>query len=75
MNPFQIAMIGLAAVLVLSVIWTPLKELIKNLLSVIKPLKKTESYDDSSLEEIIGCWENLKQNSKLHGENLYLILI
>lgn len=67
MNPFQIAMIGLAAVLVLSVIWTPLKELIKNLLSVIKPLKKTESYDDSSLVEIIGCWENLKQNCDDRG--------
>ena len=36
MNPFQITMFGLAAVLVLSVAWTPLKEFAKKSLSIIK---------------------------------------
>ena len=63
MNPFQITMLGLAAVLVVSLVWTPVKDLLKKTVGVIKLPKKTKVYDkDSSLVEIIGCWENLKQS-------------
>ena len=67
MNPFQITMIGLAAALILSVVWTPLKQLIKSMTSLIKFPKKRKTHDDSSLVEIIGCWENLKQSCEDRG--------
>ncbi len=68
MNPFQITMLGLAAVLVVSLVWTPVKDLLKKAVGVIKLPKKTKVYDkDSSLVEIIGCWENLKQSCDDRG--------
>tara|TARA_Y100000996_G_scaffold414823_1_gene406938 strand:+ start:922 stop:1197 length:276 start_codon:yes stop_codon:yes gene_type:complete len=68
MNPFQITMLGLAAVLVVSLVWTPVKDLLKKTVGVIKLPKKTKVYDkDSSLVEIIGCWENLKQSCDDRG--------
>ena len=67
MNPFQITMFGLAAVLVLSVAWMPLKEFAKKSLSIIKFSKEASPHDDSSLVEIIGCWENLKKSCDDRG--------
>tara|TARA_Y100000992_G_scaffold295553_1_gene256613 strand:- start:1455 stop:1709 length:255 start_codon:yes stop_codon:yes gene_type:complete len=61
-------MLGLAAVLVVSLVWTPVKDLLKKTVGVIKLPKKTKVYDkDSSLVEIIGCWENLKQSCDDRG--------
>ena len=67
MNPFQIAMIGLAAALVLSVVWTPFKQVLKNALTLISLPKKPKTVTDSSLVEIIGCWENLKNRCNDRG--------
>ena len=46
MNPFQITMLGLAAVLVVSLVWTPVKDLLKKTVGVIKLPKKTKVYDN-----------------------------
>ncbi len=61
-------MLGLAAILVFSLVWTPLKDLFKKAVGVIKLPKKPKVHDeDSSLVEIIGCWENLKQSCDDRG--------
>ena len=67
MNPFQMVMIGLAAALVLSVVWTPLKQMLSSVPTLIRLHKKQKAVTDSSLVEIIGCWENLKNRCNDRG--------
>mgnify|MGYP001198914090 CR=1 FL=1 len=67
MNPFQIVMIGLATALILSVLWTPLKEMLKRVPSVVGLSKKPKATADSSLVEIIACWESLKNKCNDRG--------
>lgn len=62
MNTFQIAMLLGAAGLALSVFWPQIKALLSSFKpSKVKPFVPSEhSTKDSSLVEIIRCWEHLK---------------
>ena len=60
MNTFQIVMLVWAALLALSVLWPQAKAFFSKSKSV-KPYVPSEvSAKDSSLVEIIRCWEHLK---------------
>lgn len=61
MNTFQIVMLIGAAALALSVFWPQMKAVFYSFKpSKTKPFVPNESSKDSSLVEIIRCWEHLK---------------
>jgi len=62
MNTFQIVMLAGAGALALSVFWPQMKAVLFSLKpSKVKPFVPNEhSTKDSSLVEIIRCWEHLK---------------
>lgn len=62
MNTFQIIMLVGAALLALSVFWPQAKDVLSNIKSKsVKPYVPSEvRTKDSSLVEIIRCWEHLK---------------
>lgn len=61
MNAFQITMLVGAGLLALSVFWEKIKGLYDNFKPSVKPYVPSDSPSkDSSLVEIIRCWEHLK---------------
>jgi len=61
MNAFQITMLVGAGLLALSVFWEKIKGLADNFKPSVKPYVPSDSTSkDSSLVEIIRCWEHLK---------------
>ena len=61
MNAFQIAMLTGAGLLALSVFWEKIKGFIGSFKTSVKPYVPSDNPSkDSSLVEIIRCWEHLK---------------
>lgn len=74
MNAFQITMLAGAALLALSVFWPQIKGLVSSFKSsVVIPYAPSvldeHGIKDSSLVEIIRCWEHLKVNCEKAGLN------
>ena len=65
MNAFQITMLVGAGLLTISVFWEQIKGLGSNLKPSVKPYIPSDvPSKDSSLVEIIRCWEHLKVSCK-----------
>ena len=62
MNTFQIIMLSISGILVLSVFWERIKSFFSNVKKpeIFKPKKPTD-HEPTSLVEVVACWEKLKE--------------